>query len=239
MMVFSFLSLAASLVANRPALAIFCQSAAAIAAQAELCEDNEKFARAAENCRNEYLAAVKAEQERLGKTLRKGVGDAKSPGEQHISEGLSAGAYEATMARIDSLLRRGEGIRSEQMDYIAHFLPPFHWPQTELGPMPRRNDPALWKAYDGEFCFGEHKETIDHMVKDVDQAVEDLRKARKEAQGLKAASLTNKTHLVNGAGKPAARSHGDSAHGQGAKSSSGQSDITGIEQDQRKKIPLN
>jgi hypothetical protein len=229
----SIVLLTACALAPRPARALFCQSPSAIEAQLELCDDNEKFAAAAEACRNDYLKDVKAEQDKLGKQLRKNVAGAKDAGAQRASEALSASSYDATLARLDVLIARGVATHAEEMDYLSHFLPPFHWP-AELGPLPPKNDPALWKAYDGEFCFGEHKETIDHMVKDVDQAVADLRKARKEAEELKGSSLTHKSRLGNDGAKAVTGGTGESAHGAGPKTPSGQSDITGVEQDKDK-----
>jgi hypothetical protein len=219
--------------APRPARAIFCSNAAVIEAQMELCDDNAKLAQAGEACRNEYLKAVRAEQDRLGKELRKG---AQAAGTQNVSEGVSAATYDSTIARLDTLIARGEATHKEEFDYVAHFILPFHWPR-ELGPMPAKSDPELWKAYDGEFCFGEHRETITHMVADIDQAVADLKKARAEAVALKGGSSANQAHLGNDAGKAAAGTHGKgSGSVKGAGSKNGASDITGVEQDKKKQM---
>lgn len=235
MRIFFAVSIAALSFASGPAWAgLFCRSAEGIEAELELCDDNVKFAQAAEACRNEYLKAVKAEQARLGKSLRKSVTATADAGAQKSSEATSAASYDASITRLDTLIARGVSTHAEEMAYVARFLPPFHWPTAQLGPMPRRDDPALWKAYDGEFCFGENKETIDHMVKDVDDAVADLRKARKEAVELKAASLAHRASLGNDAARAVTGGKGESAQGGGGTPKSGASDITGVEQDKEK-----
>jgi hypothetical protein len=214
--------------APRPARAVFCVGAAQLEAQVELCDDNEKYAQAAEACRNEYLDAVKKEQASLAKILGKSVGAAT--GKQNVTEGVSSATYKTTIGRLDALIARGLATHAEQMGYVAHFLPPFHWPK-DAGPMPAPDDPALWKAYDGEFCFGEHKETIDHMVKDVDQAVEDLRNARKEAVALKATSNANKAGLDGSlAAPPVTKGKAELGTGKKGGSPVQKSDITGTEQ---------
>ena len=228
-----FLLLSLLILAPKPAFAIFCENALTISAQVELCDDNEKFAKAAESCKLDYMKAVKAEQAVLGKMLRKGVSDTMGAGVQQVSEAVSASSYGATITRLDVLIARGVASRAESIAYISHFLPPFHWP-ADLGPIPRADDPELWKTYDGEFCFGEHRETIHHMAKEFDKAIGELRAARKEAAELRDASLGHKENMGGSANKEASATHGKSGTFRGAKPNSGASDITGVQQDKDK-----
>ncbi len=219
-----------------PAQALFCKSAAEIENTLQLCDDNQRFAVAAKTCRNDFIKAVFAEQSALSNALKLGVSAAKNGNAQNGTEGVSASTYDKAITELDTLIARGVATEVEEKDYIAHFMAPFHWSTRDLGPMPRRNDPVLWKAYDREFCFGEHRETIDHMIKDIDKAVTDLRSAKKNAADLKGSSLEHGDGLGNTAGKAASSTYGTSAPAgaAGGTSSNGASDITGVQQDKAK-----
>ena len=232
----TYLALALALgFASSTARAFYCADPAPIEDKAELCDDNEMFAQAAETCRNDYLKAVADEQARLAKDLGQSLAATKDAGVQKSSEGVTAATYDTALARLDALIARGNASAAEEIAYISSFLPPFVWPTEDLGAEPARNDPLRWQAYDGEFCFGEHRETIDHMVKDIRKAVADLQAARVAAAKLKSASLANGSGFNGSSAGPNAKNvhaAGPRAVGAGVDKAS-KSDVTGVQQDEK------
>lgn len=209
-----------------------CASLESLASEANDCTDNIVFAEAAVECLEKLEGAIDAQKKAVSADMKKLGNQAKST--QAAKQANSMLDYRLSKATLERLI----GMAKDAQRETSGFLDSVMWPEDSDNP--DITGPDFEAFLESDSCYKDNKDVITSVLKDFDDHIADLEKAKEVSQTLEASTQGRETSmdsLVPGtmSAKPT-RAVASPNLGKGKKKPKpGKSKITGIEEDAKKR----
>jgi hypothetical protein len=201
-----------------------CTSGSDIQKRIKNCEDNNLFLERAKLCMGNFQATRKNVAAQMDARFHRSYGNAQT----NNLEAKEIDSKEALKAH-DYLIAMGELMMKEMDEYFDYFEHPDDI-EAEEGD-DEAADQEIWQSA----CYRENAEGLDDLMDELEDQINEMKKARAEEARHASVSSDRQDHLTNQGKLGAAKStKGQSAKGiKTGKSKPAKSDVTGVEQDMK------